>query len=185
LQVKDGTQISWNSFVAANLPDYKGNLDFIYEYPGEIYITKIVPSSSVKVTNGKLNITLGTPKAEYFETMVFAEELNYLSNITVTPSDANFFWFDDYKIFITSDVLFLGCFKKTVDEYTDEIAYLMYFDRDVTVKGTSTLYNTTYTYDCSFKKGWNYCISNNGYNYRKTTSSQTLPFGYYWVVWKN
>jgi hypothetical protein len=173
IQVKDATNKTNPIGNAADLPDYTGSLDFTS------VITNYVPGSSVKITNGKLYMTLGTPKSEYLSSS--SEYGEY-----VTPSNTNFFEYANEGSggqFVTG-MYVLGCVKRltnTIEEY----AGLMYVDRDVTVKVSQNLPN--YELDCSLKKGWNYMvgIEDSGNDIEKWTSSQMLPSDYYWVVFKN
>jgi hypothetical protein len=182
VQVKDGSQISWEKDItAASLPNFTGTLDYYYYYWDEP-ITDNVPGSSVKITNGKLNMTLGTPKDEYLKIDDWYDEM--LIERTITPSNAKLLYdfFSDEAICITANMAYsLACFKR----YTEtgfEYAGLIYADRDVTIKGTYT-YRGKQEYNCSLKKGWNYLIktSSNGDD-SITTASQSLPSGFYWVV---
>jgi hypothetical protein len=171
VQVKDGTGMTnWSTIPdPTTFSDYNGILDFNY-------IANFAPGSSLKVTNGKLNMTLGTPKSEYLESLSWFIE----RGITVTPSNAKFVSTVDDGFPTSDEVYYLLCFKRL------KAAYLTYADRNVTMKGTYSDYGEVYDYDCSFKKGWNYMlierdISGDKYTY---TSSQTLPSDYYWVVTK-
>jgi hypothetical protein len=175
LQVKylDGIQIPWEDDInVANLPNYTGTLDF--NYCDGKPITDYVPGTSIKVTNGKLNMTLGTPKAEYLKTIDRFPTNWFIEdniNITVTPSNAKVL--EEFFEFTTSDEAYeLLC----LNDYDD--AWFTYADRDVTIKGTYSNYDYTQTYDFSFKKGWNYSTD-------EIYSSQTLPSGFYWIVYKN
>jgi hypothetical protein len=180
VQVKDATQITNDTFINfASLPDYNGSLDFNLHADGKP-ITDYVPGSSVKVTNGKLNMTLGTPKNEYLGVPV-----NFPS---FTPSTTKFFEYflsDQERVFVTSDKYMLYCLK-TYTSTKLEIASLIYVDGNATAKATDTFGSYTYITDCSFKKGWNFVIveENSSTKITKYTSSQTLPSGFYWVVLK-
>jgi len=145
-------------------------------------ITQYVPDSSIKVTNGKLTMTLGVPKAEY---MASTDDLR--TGITVSPSGAKLF-IHFWGSFYTSDMRhYLGCIK-TIG--SAEVQILLYADRDVNVSGT---YTDTYddgttitTINWSLKKGWNYVLgelSGSGSTGEvKLTSSTTLPAGFNWVI---
>jgi hypothetical protein len=66
----------------------------------------------------------------------------------------------------------------------------MYADRDATIKGTSTNKKdewTTYIYNVTLKKGWNYIICSSNEKTRTTTytSSTTQPSGFIWTVIPN
>ena len=87
------------------------------------------------------------------------------------------------KIFVfvhlTDELYWLGCDVGDTVE-----VFLMYVDKNVTVKGTDTYGDK---WNVSLKKGWNYFFESwddvsdvSGY-----TASQTLPNGSKWVVKKN
>jgi hypothetical protein len=166
------------SLSSSSLPNYTGTNDFSYlDNNTHDIVTKYVPGSSIKVTNGKLNMTLGIPKDEYLM------NIQPVSGITATPSDAKAFY-SGSEGFLTSDnKSAIMCFKSMSEDVALQAA-LFYVNKDVTLKGTGTNLGRTLTYDCSFKKGWNYMIVE-GNNTTKTgtaKSSQTLPSGYNWVV---
>jgi hypothetical protein len=192
VQVKDATNITNTSISAADLPNYAGTLDFGYLSGGPDYVdifTDIAPGSSVKVTNGKLNMTLGNVtggklrNASYF----FSGESGS-SNVTITPSDTKGYCIFD-TAFRTSDVTYMLICGKKMTATSQEAATLFYVDKDCTVKGKisgSTEIGNNPNVDCSFKKGWNYFYWEFNVNdsTAKCSSSQTLPSSYYWVVAK-
>jgi len=144
-------------------------------------ITQYTSDSSIEVTNGKLTMTLGVPKAEYLSAMTNS---GVPTGITISPSGAKSFLY--YRGFCTFDVKqLLICMKIGNTEVS-----LLFVDRDVNINGTytHTESGTTYTvhYKCSYKKGWNYMIgegSGSGGSLEiKYTSSQTLPTGFNWVI---
>jgi len=142
-------------------------------------------SSSVKISNGKVTINLGTPKSAYLQTIngMFKE------GVTVNPINAKicqiygFTSFDGkYDLYCPID------YNKQVEVQV----ILVYADRNVTVKGSSTYSDKedeqhTDINNVSLKKGWNYLIS----SYNETTktctytSSTTLPSGPKWTVYEN
>jgi hypothetical protein len=168
LQVKDATNVNLGYFTGslADLPNYTGTLDFSNQ------ITTGIPGSSVKVTNGKLNMTLGTPTDA-----AFSYTQSYLSanDITLSPSDAKVFYKEegDGILFLTSDLKYtLYCFQSIKPIVAGILAYA---DKDVT--GTRTVNGIAY--NVVLKKGWNYLMINNS---SAPTASQQLPDGCYWVV---
>jgi hypothetical protein len=98
---------------------------------------------------------------------------------------------DDTKGFLLSDSLRissgtrnLSCYKQLTPTQ-QEVATMVYVDKDCIIKFSNSEAGTTNNYDCSFKKGWNYMYSartksgaTRTYN---VTASQTLRSGYNWV----
>jgi len=195
---------------SSKLPNYTGTLDFSYFDDDDgtaIPITAAVPGSSVKVTNGKLTVTLGTPKDEYLtDASKSITEEDIPSSITIYPSNAKGFGFGS---FYTSDGKNdLDCAKSnsmSIDinnMSSSTISYktvnLSYVDRDVTVKGTYSYtedgMKATLTCNCSLKQGWNFVTmelnssgtssgtSTSGNSTITVTSSTKIPSGYNWVV---
>jgi len=183
IQIKDGTS-NYQDIIATNLPNYTGTKDFRYCLLKDYSFSPIgmvIPNSSVKVTNGKLNITLGIPKDEYLINLTATDGL------TVNPSNVKFFNNGEEGLFCASNNEYsewLYCFKK--ESYTYRaFAILIYADRDVTIKGT-TGYGYK-QYDCSLQKGWNYVINEYNYSTFTTTykSSQELPPDFCWAIVKD
>jgi hypothetical protein len=156
-------------------------------------------SPSVKIINGMVTITLGTPKSSEHMTNL-AGEYDY-DAVTVSDKNANCYemWtFRTPKIngsisYTYSDgSSYDAPYSYTYNLYCEKDngdAGLIYVDRDVTIRGTGTWgsYSVgTYTenYNVSLKKGWNYMLwsyneKTNTYNITATT---TFPSGYYWIV---
>jgi hypothetical protein len=123
-------------------------------------------SPSITVENNKVKIILGTPKSDF---LINISELPVNPDITVNPSNVKAFGGGS---FFTSDRKYvLVCMNDDND-----IAQLSYFDKDVTIKGTSydEAKNKTYNINWSLKKGWNYITNTDSYT--------TLPSGYKWTV---
>jgi hypothetical protein len=146
-------------------------------------INECIPGSSVTVKNGKVTIKLGIPKDEYLSTIDEWFDGGIPETITVDHPDA--------KIIYDDDMLFDPC---TEDEHymlfcssEEDIAVLVYVDRDVTIKGTYTrTYNgttdtNTYNYNVSLKAGWNYMIGEGSHSTSMPTTS--LPSGFSWSVY--
>ena len=130
-------------------------------------------SPSVTISGGKVTIILGTPKSS------FLWELGGGDGVTVTPSDTKCF---STERFHTSDLKYeLYCMK---DLENDEVVYLVYVDKDVTINGTDgyNIYKNV-----SLKKGWNYLIAsfNKKTDTATYTSSTTMPSGFKWTVSEN
>jgi hypothetical protein len=183
------------SFTSASLPNYTETKDFGYtEIDGAVALTDYIADISVKIINGKLNMTLGVPKDYNFNFRKNYQGLSIMKGLrgpynTVTPSDVNLVCLAEGDLVDITGNYSLWCIKRltyTAEGEEVEIAYLIYADKDVTIKGSySGDYGDGYTniYDCSFKKGWNYLIikSDSGHT-SNFTSSQTLPSGYYWIL---
>jgi len=174
---------------SAGLTTYTDSKDFSYVNGSGGSITDYVPNSSVKVTDGKLTLTLGTPKESILA--VFSEQLP--SGITFNPSTTKacpplgwFYTFDDS--------LALECYKKYESSSPRKYvkAFFVYVDRDVIINGTGSetyesSYTTTMTFtNCSLKKGWNYLIgtvnNNDSSDTTNYTTSQSLS-DFTWVVY--
>jgi hypothetical protein len=191
VQVKDTTNITNTSISAAALPNYTGTLDFGYLSGGsnvDIF-TDIAPGSSVKVTNGKLNMTLGNVTGGNLKNAsYFFSDGSGSSNVTITPSDTKGYVIFD-TAFRTSDVTYMLICGKKMTTTSQERATLCYVDKDCTVtgniKGESEFGTSNDPVNCTLKKGWNYLIWNYSGSTTKWSSSQTLPSGYYWVVAKS
>jgi hypothetical protein len=159
------------------MDDAKERTDFSYLWwEGEPMSSYITGSSSVRINNGKVFINLGIPTSEYLEGC--GDDLIGLieEGIIVNPSNAKAI-IDSYTCPFTNDVKYgLNCVK----DYNNE-AYLVYADRDVTIKGTT---NYGEIWNVSLKKGWNYMIVsfNEATNTETLTASTTLPSGFYWTV---
>jgi hypothetical protein len=157
----------------------RAQTDFSYNYdkPLSYYLNG---SPSAKINDGKLTIVLGTPKPEYMENA--AEYFDY-GDLTVTPNTANILELGLYSP-PPSPYYSLHC-EKDDNNWT----YLVYADRDVTIRGNGTYDDGTETeenWNVSLKKGWNYLLeSYSEKTYTETytyTATTTLPGGYYWIV---
>jgi len=137
--------------------------------------TIINEPASVKITNGKIDINLGTPKSESLDSI---SEWAEATGLTINPNDAKTFF--GGQRFCTSD----GSYLLVCIKGNSGFALLVYADKDVTIKGKATTGNGFIDdYDASLKKGWNYLImtwiKSTGYKY---TSAATLPDGFKWTV---
>jgi len=122
--------------------------------------------TTVKITGGKLDIKLGKPKSAYLDSITNGVD----DNLTVTPKDVKTFFIQEFCAI--DDRYYLYCAKSV-----EEVAILLYVDKNVTVKGTADG-----EYDMSLKQGWNFMIVSEKTG--KVTSSTTLPDGYKWTVGK-
>jgi len=134
--------------------------------------TIIDPPASVTITNGKVDIKLGTPKSASLEIIT---ETDIPADITVTPSDAKSF---RIRNFYTDD----GAYNLYPAKGDDREAALIYADKNVTLQGTHTSPGLTEVYDISLKQGWNYVIYSESGSTVKNTASTTLPNGFKWTV---
>jgi hypothetical protein len=142
-----------------------------------------VPGSSIKVTNGKLDMTLGVPEAQY---LVNPASIFITQGITISPSGAKVYGLG-YSA-SSDETYMLGCFGK-IDPAENEEAHLIYSDTDVNITGGNGSGGQTVTYNnFSLKKGWNYVMvlyydsSNGNFSDIIYSSSQKLPSGYNWVI---
>jgi hypothetical protein len=167
---------------SSSLSNYTDTNDFSYVWDYNNNVVEPisnVPSIVIQVINGKLNMLLGIPKDE--DLLTFRPD----SGVPVIPSDAKVISLGPGEDgFITFDnTSLMVCFK----DYSQDVyqfVSLIYVNKDVIVKGTIINSGYTIIYDCSFKKGWNYFLTE-GNEISKTgtlKSSQTLPSGYNWVV---
>jgi len=145
-------------------------------------------SPSVTISDNKVSINLGTPKAAYLEKMV---DDKTSEGITITPSDVKGLQMSE---FYTSDRKYcLVCMKDD-----DNFAMLVYVDKDVTIRGSTYLREWEagdgnhggegeMKYNVSLKKGWNYVIFsiNEETETGTVTSSTTQPSGFKWTVIDN
>jgi len=125
--------------------------------------------ASVKVTNSKVTVSLGTPKASNRDVV---NDMGFS-----LPTDVTLYYYiDNYMFFSPQDGgdYRMGC-RKTGGDGGD--TSLMYVSKDAIVKrGTPA----TATYEeLSLKKGWNYIIWGD-----KLFATTTLPGGYQWRVIK-
>jgi hypothetical protein len=157
----------------------KTNFSFIDD--GEP-INPIIPGSSITVSSSSNEVTikLGIPKTDYLETLVSDD---FGGGITVSPSDAKIFFIDvecDDMLFCTQDAsYYLVCFK---DE--NNVAILIYTDRNVTFNGTNSDSGDTYKWNVSLKTGWNYLILSLSIDGKTIiyTSSVNQPSDFNWTV---
>jgi len=167
--VKSRTDFSYYNSNYLNLDNYiKGNLPLS---------TFIDPPASVTIKNGKVDIKLGKPKS----TSWISVSESFHDFYTITPADAKMFVF---QCFSTDDGFYdLLCLKGDLKSDPDYIV-LVYVDKDVIIKGTSTS-SVTEICDMSLKQGWNYWIfsySGLSGSIETNTSSTTLPAGFNWTV---
>jgi hypothetical protein len=181
-----GATVTYSLEYVSDVDAAKKATDFSYvttgwDYEKNKYITEslsnYIPGSSVTVSGGKVTINLGVPKSGGWWM-----DFSYLieDGITVTPSDAKAIGDDDASMLNTHDSKYaLICMK---DE--NNIAVLVYVDRDVTIKGTHTDYSYTETWNVSLKKGWNYMVwsDNEATKTSTITATTTLPSGFKWYV---
>jgi hypothetical protein len=167
------------------------------------HITYYIPDSSVTVSGKNVSMNLGVPKSEYLET-VSKLSLDYMSggtgviivnptnptypivtdDVTISPNDAKIFTIESFRTYDYSEgsnysAGLLYCSK---DYYNN--AYLIYSNKDVTIKGTYTVtYSSTSVstikYDISLKAGWNYLYQTDD---GTSTSSTSIPAYFKWRV---
>jgi len=186
--------------------------DFSYIWVGSLYsatniITHYVDplskyldgDSSVKISGGKINIKLGTPKPKYLSDLSSAIK----NGLKVSDKDVKTYGFDEFCTSKYEYVVY--CLKDGTNMY--DWAALLYADRDAIADGSYTYtddeefldtwedypsipnpnYGYTHTYiykNLSAKKGWNYVISSTDRATKTTTytSSVSQPNGYIWAA---
>jgi len=150
------------------MTEAKNETNFSYSY-NTAYTSG---SSSVTVSGGKVTIKLGTP--HYLE-----DDFSLWIELGLTVSNKNANGFSQGGFSTSDKNYYLYCIKDD-----DNIAFLEYVDRDVTITGTYSYSGYTDNWDVSLKKGWNYeIVSYNGATKTWTyTSSTTQPSGFNWTV---
>jgi len=179
--ISSGTQVNYPEKTPA---EAKSQTDFSYIINKEGGVNVVYPLSnfinpnepaSVKITNSKLDIKLGTPKSEHLFSI--GNNSEDWVGVTITPFDAKVFMVDDESGFFTSNGNYqLYCIQNELNS-----ASLIYADKAVTIK-TVNEYNKTVIFDVSLQKGWNYLIETRVGITSKFTSSETLPGGFKWTV---
>ena len=151
-----------------------------------------VSTLTATINSGKVDIVFGEPiRATYTVGDWLNEETGH--RVTANPSDAKFspakyFHSDGYEYYLI-------CLK---EDLKGSWVYLIYADKDATIKGTRdsnkvtyiggnrTEYHETRSVDASLKKGWNYWIVNrSGTTTERTyteTASTNIPGGFKWFV---
>jgi len=134
---------------------------------------------NVTVNGGNVTIKLGTVKNERLEDPSFLIQ----EGISVSPSNAKGLFYEGIHYFFwTPDHKYALALIKDFYNY----AFLIYADRDVTIKGTfsSDEYTVTENWNVSMKKGWNYVIysENEATKTGTFTSSTTQPSDFKWTV---
>jgi len=197
----------WLVYGVSGHPEYLSNPDeakkatdfsyvpsfYFYDYGADSY-NKPYPlsyflsgDSSAKVSNAKLTINLGDVKPAYLKDLSNLSRQGY----TTTPNDAKYFKveIEDSEGFFTSDRKYaLWCWNGNERDK----AYLIYVDRDVTIQGNETWFDSyegktrTYIANISAKKGWNYFIYTTTETSTSVTSTETSyktpPSDYKWYV---
>jgi hypothetical protein len=109
-------------------------------------LSDVIPNSSVKITNGKLTIRLGTPKVE-----VLGSLSTYVGSTGTVSNDVKIYTLDH---FVSNDDSRLLTFQKS-----DAVVVLFFYaDKDATATGIATLGTITYSLNLTLKKGWNMVI---------------------------
>jgi hypothetical protein len=162
---------------ADDMNEAKKATDFNYLYYDCPLSDDINAPVIVKVNNGKVTISLGTPKSEYMGELYDFDDnpMNVKAYGDWGDSDN-----DDFTFFTENIMYALVCMKDK-----DNHAFLGYVDRDVTLKDTYTSEYSDYKriWNASLKKGWNYFIwSHNNANTYTITASTTQPSGFNWTV---
>jgi hypothetical protein len=128
--------------------DYNGNTDGMY-YP----IADVIDGArTITLVNGKLSISIGTPKAYTLSSVEYFKRLN--PSLTVRPIDSKFYFLEGIT---DSDE------RQYISSY-DEIIY-MYVDKNVTISGTHVQHvgedddTITFIYAMDLKTGWNTVIT--------------------------
>jgi hypothetical protein len=130
-------------------------------------ITDVINSpTTVTLTDGKLNVSLGTPKNTALINL--AAMFSGSSGITVSQSDAKIFLFYGFSTTSNSSSDTKTIYQLAKD-YNDIGVFYFYSDKDVNITGRQTQTDEygTYTsiYAMNLKTGWNSVI---------TTSTETI-----------
>lgn len=118
-----------------------GTLDFSYLGVGEP-ITKYIPNSEVKITDGILKLKLGTPLPT---ALIDADDVFPGWGLNINPSDLKLF---GIEVFVDKDDNYEIAWHKNMTI----VVFLFYANKDATVSGTA--FGKT-NYDLELKRGWN------------------------------
>jgi len=158
--------------------------------------------ASIKITKGKLNISLGTPKdtRAYMLMQDLLNEMwheseysNITSNTLSVPADLKIFGIYNIAATIDGHNYWLDCmedhFSTAVLVYASKNAAVLGTVKDETSRILGDAFEITQSiesWDCNFEAGWNYLIRSfviqNGLFIANITAAQTPPEGYKWVV---
>jgi hypothetical protein len=150
--------------------------NFSYQYVGNGQVqplsTYITGEPRVEISNGKLNISLDTPKNGEMESF---NDIFDGPDITISPNNTRCFGIEE---FYTSDGLYYLYLYKNDNSYTA----LIYVDKDVTVNGQyiDDKFTTKWN-NVTLKKGWNYYVVSKNGNTITCTATRALPSGFKWV----
>jgi len=186
------------SYVGANytpqFTEFTGsvsNLIYVYWSSGESdygikSLSELIDGNpSVSITSGKLNITLGKPKASSMQNL---NTSGIPSGITVSATNVNALILQQ-GFFNNATNPTARLMQGQTDENQGGMVMYMYVDKDVNISGQSTStddYGTDITtYAMNLKAGWNSVYSTSSYtetSFQSTIKSGTPPDGYKWVI---
>jgi len=166
---------------APNLPAEAKKVTDFNNWDNGLISDIINQPARVTVNSGNVTIKLGTPKDDFLNLYDLSDEI--AQGFNVSDSNAKVFFEDDFIFYTYDKSYILVCFKVGAELGEENIAFLIYADRDVTIKGTHTDYGFTKNWNASLKKGWNYLVNTGNGNTTNTyTSSVSQPNGYKWTV---
>jgi len=179
----------------ANLAAAKAVTDFPYALdfggdggPSGVNMSTVLDgTTAITVNNGKVFITVGTPKPEVLQGF---EEFA-AAGMEVTPSTAKYFGSEGSPVIFTNiegtpenynTMYGLICVKGT-----DNYAGLTYLSEETTIKGSMINPDgpngiKVDIFDMTAKQGWNYVFTSTYGIYTIYSASKTLPAGYKWTV---
>jgi len=167
------------------IPDLNYFRSYSYDDDDYVYIPLsdlIEGNPSVTLRNGKLNITLGKPKASSLQ------DIGDMPPPGITVSTPNVKGFSIVSSFANRDDDFV-MYGNFDSDLQDSVIY-MYVDKAVNITGqyTDTDYGVTYTYNYAMylKAGWNSVIMTHNqtgaYSYQSTIKTGTPTTDYRWVI---
>ena len=177
-----GYDNEYNEYQISEFTGTVANLNHIYDYEENSLNELIDGNPTVTLVNGKLNVTLGTPKASSLKDMPTLPP-----GITASTSGVKIFTISGFTDGLPNVT---NVFQDKYEFYeggrlTSTVEYY-YSNKDVKISGTYTYTNSggtrTGTFAMNIKAGWNSVISNTtrtGY----TMKTGTPPADYKWKVY--
>ncbi|MDR3246516.1 MAG: cadherin-like beta sandwich domain-containing protein [Prevotellaceae bacterium] len=146
-----------------------------------IFYNSVIGEIKYPVTaNGSFNISLLTPTEADLEPVTFP------STFSINPADAKTFFVqgNNYKVFKNGTIV--GTVYKVIDNNENINITYLYANKDVTIVGTDSNTEHSYTYNLSYKTGWNIVRQDNSIvNDIPTVALTTgnLPNNIQWVLY--
>jgi len=185
LKITNAQVYKLQNYVYDTLIEFTGsdpNLNYIDFFNGEDISLKslnelIEGNPTVTLTSGKLNITLGKPKASSLQ--------NWSSGSGITVSTTNVKVFEIYSFYSDPrgyNTIQISQTRSRIDGQ-DWVIY-MYVDKNVKISGKNTYGNDSVTYAMNLKAGWNSVIHSTRYlpDGVDTTYQTRMPDAIYWQI---